>query len=50
MTDAYIIDAVRTPVGKRGGALAGVHLPTSRRTPSPRWSTGPASTRAPSTT
>ncbi len=25
MTEAYIIDAVRTPVGKRGGALAGVH-------------------------
>jgi acetyl-CoA C-acetyltransferase len=23
--EAYIIDAVRTPVGKRGGALAGVH-------------------------
>ncbi|MGQ4600076.1 acetyl-CoA C-acetyltransferase [Nocardia sp. R6R-6] len=23
--DAYVIDAVRTPVGKRGGALAGVH-------------------------
>ena len=25
MPDAYIVDAVRTPVGKRGGALAGVH-------------------------
>ena len=25
MTEAYIVDAVRTPVGKRGGALAGVH-------------------------
>ena len=25
MPEAYIIDAVRTPVGKRGGALAGVH-------------------------
>ncbi|MDF1602585.1 acetyl-CoA C-acetyltransferase [Nocardioides sp. YIM 152315] len=25
MSVAYIIDAVRTPVGKRGGALAGVH-------------------------
>jgi acetyl-CoA C-acetyltransferase len=22
---AYIVDAVRTPVGRRGGALAGVH-------------------------
>ena len=25
MTEAYIVDAVRTPVGRRGGALAGVH-------------------------
>jgi acetyl-CoA C-acetyltransferase len=25
MPDAYIVDAVRTPVGKRGGALAEVH-------------------------
>jgi acetyl-CoA C-acetyltransferase len=25
MTSAYIIDAVRTPVGKRGGSLAAVH-------------------------
>ena len=25
MTEAYIIDAARTPVGKRGGGLAGVH-------------------------
>ncbi|WP_067433061.1 acetyl-CoA C-acetyltransferase [Nocardioides jensenii] len=25
MAEAYIIDAVRTPVGKRGGALAGMH-------------------------
>ena len=25
MTEAYIVDAVRTPVGKRGGGLAGVH-------------------------
>jgi acetyl-CoA C-acetyltransferase len=25
MNDAFIVDAVRTPVGKRGGALAGVH-------------------------
>ncbi|WP_395656382.1 acetyl-CoA C-acetyltransferase [Nocardioides sp.] len=24
-SEAYIVDAVRTPVGKRGGALAGVH-------------------------
>jgi acetyl-CoA acyltransferase len=25
MTEAYIIDAVRTPVGRRNGALAGIH-------------------------
>ena len=25
MAEAYIVDAVRTPVGKRGGGLAGVH-------------------------
>ncbi|GAB3905058.1 acetyl-CoA C-acetyltransferase [Kibdelosporangium lantanae] len=25
MPEAYIVDAVRTPVGRRGGALAGVH-------------------------
>jgi acetyl-CoA C-acetyltransferase len=25
MLDAYIVDAVRTPVGRRGGALSGVH-------------------------
>src|SRR6185312_12863375 len=25
MTEAYVIDAVRTAVGKRGGSLAGVH-------------------------
>ena len=25
MAEAYIIDAVRTPVGKRGGGLASAH-------------------------
>src|SRR5246127_4882878 len=25
MAEAYIVDAVRTPVGRRGGGLAGVH-------------------------
>ncbi|WP_153410359.1 acetyl-CoA C-acetyltransferase [Nocardia macrotermitis] len=25
MREAYVVDAVRTPVGKRGGSLAGVH-------------------------
>ena len=25
MSDVYIVDAVRTPLGKRGGGLAGMH-------------------------
>ena len=25
MEDAYIVAAVRTPIGRRGGGLAGVH-------------------------
>jgi acetyl-CoA C-acetyltransferase len=25
MPEAYIVDAIRTPVGKRGGGLSGVH-------------------------
>ena len=25
MPDAFVIDAVRTPVGKRNGSLAGMH-------------------------
>lgn len=25
MTEAYIVDAVRTPVGRRGGSLSGIH-------------------------
>lgn len=25
MAEAYVLDAVRTPVGKRGGALSAVH-------------------------
>src|SRR3954447_17756201 len=25
MPEAYIVDAVRTPVGKRGGSLSGIH-------------------------
>ena len=25
MSEAYIVDAVRSPVGRRGGGLAGVH-------------------------
>ena len=25
MAEAFLVDAVRTPVGRRGGGLAGVH-------------------------
>ena len=51
MTEAYIVDAVRTPVGKRGGALAGVHsADLGAHTCWRRWCAAPASTRAPSTT
>ena len=25
MSEVYIVDAIRTPIGKRGGALSGVH-------------------------
>jgi acetyl-CoA C-acetyltransferase len=45
MPEAYIVDAVRTPVGKRGGGLSQVHPPTSAPRPSRRCSTGRASTR-----
>ena len=50
MTEAYIVEAVRTPVGKRGGALPASTPPTWPRTRSRRSSTAPASTRPPSTT
>ena len=50
MPEAYIVDAVRTPVGRRGGALAGVHSADLAAHASPRWSSAPASTRARSTT
>ena len=47
--DAVIVDAVRTPVGKRGGGLSGVHpvdlsahvleaLAAAHRRSTPRWS------------
>ena len=50
-TEAYIVDAVRTPVGKRGGALAGVHsADLAAHTHQRADATAPASTRAPSTT
>jgi len=51
MAEAYIVDAVRTPVGKRGGGLSQVHpadlgAPRAER----NWSTGPVSIRRPSRT
>ena len=32
MRDAVIVDAVRTPVGKRGGALSRMHAATCQHT------------------
>ena len=41
-----IVEAVRTPIGKRGGWLAGLHAAEiARRGPARRWSNAPASTR-----
>ena len=48
--EAYLVDAVRTPVGKRGGGLPGPTPPTWARTSSRRWSSAPASIRWPSRT
>ena len=60
MTDstrsAVIVDAVRSPMGKAregkpGGALSGVHpVDLLGAGDHRRWSSAPASTRAPSTT
>ena len=51
MPEAYIVDAVRTPVGRRGGGLsAGAPGRPRRATRSRRSSTARASTRAPSRT
>lgn len=43
MRDAVIVEAVRTPVGKRNGALSGVHPRPSSASPrspgcTPPWS------------
>ena len=32
MAEAYLVDALRTPVGKRGGVLSGVHAADHRTT------------------
>ena len=45
MAEAYIVDAVRTPVGRRGGGLAQVHPADLGAQPLARSSTAPASTR-----
>lgn len=50
MTEAYVIDAVRTAVGKRGGALAGIHPVDLGAWPGADCWTGPTSTPPPSTT
>ena len=50
MAEAYVIDAVRTPVGKRSGSLAGVHPIDLGGTRSAASSTGSTSTPARSTT
>ena len=51
MPEAYIVDAVRTPVGRRGGGLSAVH-PADLGAPvlEALVSDGPASTPPPSTT
>ena len=50
MPEAYIVDAVRTAVGKRNGSLAGVH-PIDLGVPGVMdCSTGSTSTRQPLTT
>jgi acetyl-CoA acetyltransferase len=43
--EAWIIDAVRTPIGRHGGALARVRPTTSPPSPSVRSSSARASTR-----
>ena len=51
MAEAYIVDAVRTPVGKRGGGLSQVHpADLGAHVHRARWSSAPASTRRRSTT
>ena len=47
MSEVVIVDAVRTPVGKRNGSLAGTSTPTTCSAPcSARWSSAPVSTPA----
>ena len=39
MEEAFIVDAVRTPVGKRGGSLAGMHSAALRKLEAPHFYT-----------
>ena len=48
--EAVLVGAVRTPIGKRGGALAGWHPTDLLAHALRRWSSGRGSTRASSTT
>ena len=51
MAEAYVIDAVRTAVGKRNGGAVRAYIPsTSARPPGAGSSTATTSTPAPSTT
>ena len=50
MAEAFIVDAVRTPVGKRGGALARIHPGDLGAHVLRAWSSATTSTRPPSTT
>jgi acetyl-CoA acetyltransferase len=50
MPDAFVVGAVRSPVGRRNGSLAAIHPADLGRTCCVSWSSGPASTPARSTT
>ena len=41
MSEAFLVDGVRTPIGRYGGALAPSAPTTSPRTPIARWSPQP---------
>lgn len=49
MAEAYVIDAIRTAVGKRNGALAGIHPVDLGPTRGAGCLTGSTSTPPPST-
>jgi len=45
MAQPVIIEAVRTPIGKRNGWLSGFHAAQLLVLPRSNWSSGPASSR-----